>query len=91
MRFISLKTCALRHKIEKDTMEKISYALVIRSIMHVVIHTRLDVFYALSIRSRYQSNSGESHLKIVKNILKYLERTKNVVLVYDGDELIVYG
>jgi hypothetical protein len=42
--------------------------------------------------SRYQSNYGEAHWTIVKNILKYLRRTKEMFLVFGGEEeLIVEG
>jgi hypothetical protein len=37
-------------------MERIPYALAIRSIMYVMIYTRPNVSDALSIISRYQSN-----------------------------------
>ena len=48
--------------------------------------------YALSVTSIYQSDPGESHWTAVKNILKYLRRTKNVFLVYRGEEeLVVMG
>jgi hypothetical protein len=51
-----------------------------------------DVSYALSATSRYQSNYGEAHWTIVKNILKYLRRIKEVFLVFGGEEeLIVKG
>ncbi|KAK8576756.1 hypothetical protein V6N13_015189 [Hibiscus sabdariffa] len=36
--------------------------------------------------SRYQANPGEGHWTTVKNILKYLRRTKDVSLVYGGKE-----
>ncbi|KAK9034773.1 hypothetical protein V6N11_076830 [Hibiscus sabdariffa] len=36
--------------------------------------------------SRYQANPGEGHWTGVKNILKYLIRTKDVFLVYGGEE-----
>jgi hypothetical protein len=42
--------------------------------------------------SRYQSDPGESHWTAVKNILKYFRRTKDVFLVYGGEEeLTVMG
>jgi len=57
-----------------------------------MISTRPDVSYALSVTSRYQSDLGESHWTAVKNILKYLRRTRNVLLVYGGEEeLVVMG
>jgi len=54
--------------------------------------TRPDVSHALSLTSRYQSDPGEEHWTAVKNILKYLKRTKDMFLVYGGnEELVVKG
>ncbi|KAI3751597.1 hypothetical protein L2E82_22687 [Cichorium intybus] len=64
----------------------------LRSIMYAMTCTRPDVSYALSLVSRYQDNPGKAHWIAVKNILKYLRRTKNMVLVLGGsDELKVSG
>src|SRR3989337_211144 len=60
--------------------------------MYAMICTRLDVCYVLSVSSRYQSDPGLAHWTAVKNILKYLRRTKDMLLVYGGDEeLVVNG
>ncbi|OAO97959.1 hypothetical protein AXX17_AT4G08610 [Arabidopsis thaliana] len=62
------------------------------SIMYAMLCTRPDVACALSMTSRYQSDPGESHWIVVKNILKYLRRTKDKFLVYGGsEELVVSG
>ena len=46
----------------------------------------------LVLAGRYQSNPGVDHWTAVKNILKYLKRTKDMFLVYGGNkELIVNG
>src|SRR3954471_22792643 len=74
---------------EIDRMSKISYALAIRSIMYAMLCTRPDVSYALSKTSRYQSNRSESHWTVVKNILKYLRRTKDLFLIYGGEEALI--
>jgi hypothetical protein len=77
---------------EQERMRVIPYASIIGSIMYAMICTRPDVSYALSGTSRYQSNYGETHWTIVKNILKYLRRTKEVFLVFGGEEeLVVKG
>ncbi|KAJ9551125.1 hypothetical protein OSB04_015170 [Centaurea solstitialis] len=77
---------------ELDRMSRIPYASAIGSIMYAMTCTRPDVSFALSMVSRYQGNPGESHWTAVKNILKYLRRTKDVFLVYGGkDELRVTG
>ncbi|KAL0445440.1 UNVERIFIED_CONTAM: Retrovirus-related Pol polyprotein from transposon RE2 [Sesamum latifolium] len=50
-----------------------------------------DVAYALTVTSRYQVCTGEAHWSAVKSILKYLRRTRNMFLIYDGGELILKG
>ncbi|KAK9020229.1 hypothetical protein V6N11_054719 [Hibiscus sabdariffa] len=71
---------------ERERMSQIPYASAIGSIMYAMICTRPDLSYALSMTSRYQANPGEGHWVAVKNILKYLRRTKDVFLVYEGEE-----
>ncbi|KAL4272426.1 hypothetical protein GQ457_13G015890 [Hibiscus cannabinus] len=71
---------------ERERMSQIPYASAIGSIMYAMICTRPDLSYALSMTSRYQANPGEGHCTAVKNILKYLRRTKDVFLVYGGEE-----
>ena len=77
---------------EQCQMSVIPYALAVGSIMYAMIYTRPDVSYALSVTSRYQADPGETHWTAVKTILKYLRRTKDMFLVYGGeDELSVRG
>ena len=87
------KTQCLMTQDERDRMNKIPYASAIGSIMYTILCTRPDVSYVLSTMSRYQSDPGESHWTTVKNILKYLRRTKDAFLLYSGkeDELVVNG
>ena len=73
-------------------MSSVPYASAIGSIMYAMICTRPDVSYALSVTSRYQSDPGKDHWTAVKTILKYLRRTKDMFLVYEGDkELVAKG
>jgi ATP-binding cassette subfamily B (MDR/TAP) protein 1 len=71
---------------ELDHMSKVPYASAIRSIMYPMISTCPDVSCTLSATSRYQSDPGKSHWTMVKYILKYFRRTKDVFLVYRGEE-----
>jgi hypothetical protein len=76
----------------QERMRAIPYASTIGSIMYAMLCTRTDISYALSAMSNYQSNYGEAHWTIVKNILKYLRRTKEAFLVFGGEEeLVVKG
>ena len=80
-------------KDERERMSKIPSTSTIGSITYAMLCTRPYVSYALSITSRYQSYPGESHWTAVKNILKYLRRSKDMFLVYGRlkDDLVVNG
>ena len=67
-------------------MSLVPYASAIGSIMYAMLCARPDVAYALSVTSRFQSNPGEEHWVAVKNILKYLKRTKDLFLVFGGED-----
>ena len=71
---------------DREKMSVVPYASAIGSIMYVMLCIRPDVNLAVSLVGRYQSNPGMKHWTAVKNILKYLKRTKDMFLVYGGDE-----
>ncbi|GJV19095.1 hypothetical protein Tco_1368115 [Tanacetum coccineum] len=56
------------------------------SLMYLMICTRPDISYAVSIMSKYLANPGKNHWEAVKWILKYLKGTANVGLVYGRDQ-----
>ena len=77
---------------DREKMKDVPYASAIGSIMYAMLCTRPDVCLAISLVGRYQSNPGVDHWTTVKNILKYLKRTKDMLLIYGGDkELVVNG
>ena len=63
---------------ERKRMSKIPYASTMGSIIYAMLCTRSDIAYALDIASRFQVDPEEDHYKAVKNILKYLKRTKDI-------------
>ena len=77
--------------VEVHNMQNVPYASAVGSIRYSMMCTRLDVSYALSVTSKFQANPGESHWKAVKNILKYLRRTKDLFFIYGRAELQVRG
>lgn len=74
---------------EHDRMSRVPYASVIGSIMYAITCSHPDVLYALSMVSRYQENPRLGHWTIVKNLLKYLRNTKDMLLVYGGEQELV--
>ena len=72
-------------------MEGIPYASAVGSLMHAMLCTRPDIYFAIGMLSSYQSNRGLEHWIAIKHNLKYLRRTKDFILIYGGDELIPIG
>ena len=73
---------------EIDRLAGVPYTLAVDSLMYVMLCTRPDIYFAVGMVSKYQSNPGPEHYIAVKHILKYLRRTKDYMLMYDGDEFI---
>jgi hypothetical protein len=46
---------------EQSIMSRVSYASAIGSIMYVILCTRPDVLYALSVTNKYQANPIMEH------------------------------
>ncbi|KAJ9544508.1 hypothetical protein OSB04_024215 [Centaurea solstitialis] len=75
---------------DQDKMKLIPYASAIGSIMYAMLCIRPDVAYSISVTSRYQQNPGEAHWVAVKNILKYMRRTKEMFLVFGRSDTYNY-
>ena len=76
---------------EEEDMRRIPYASAVASLMYVMLCTRHDICYAVRIVNRYQSNYGMGRWIAVKHILKYLNRTRDYMLVYSGGDLNPIG
>ncbi|XP_062026284.1 secreted RxLR effector protein 161-like [Rosa rugosa] len=70
------------------------YASLVGSLMYVHVCTRPDIAYSVGILGRFQTNPGHAHWVVGKKVLRYLQKTKDYMLVYkkiDGQELVVFG
>ncbi|KAK8640338.1 hypothetical protein V6N13_008094 [Hibiscus sabdariffa] len=74
---MDVKTAFLNGKLEEDV-----YMTQLEGFVTPGNATKVYLSYDLSMTSGYQANPGEGHWIAVKNILKYLRRTKDVFLVY---------
>ena len=46
---------------EMAEMAKVAYASTLGSLIYAILCTRLDIAYAVSVTSRFQSNPGLEH------------------------------
>ncbi|GJX33127.1 retrovirus-related pol polyprotein from transposon TNT 1-94 [Tanacetum coccineum] len=74
------------HDSDRGRMSKVPYANVIGSLMYLMVCTRLDIAYVVSIVSMYLANLCKNHREAVKCILKYLKGTADAGLVYGRDQ-----
>ncbi|GAA0163100.1 transmembrane signal receptor [Lithospermum erythrorhizon] len=77
----SLDQCP-RNDIEREHMKNVPYASAVGSIMYAQVCTRLDITYVVGVLGRYKSNPGIDHWKAAKKVLRYLQGTKDYMLMY---------
>ena len=85
--FITKDQCP-KTPVEIENMKAVPCASVVESLMYVMLCTRLDICFAVGIVSRYQLNPRREYWTTVKNIIKYLERTREYMLVYQENSLV---
>ena len=78
-------------KDEKEKMAHVPYANAVGSLMYAMICTRPNIYFAIGIVSRFQSNPRLAHWKAVKRILRYLKGTTEYILCYQGSDLRMIG
>ena len=54
-------------------MAKIPYANAVGSLMYVIMCTRPDIAYSMSLVSKFMSNPGKVHWQALKWILRYIK------------------
>jgi len=82
---------SLENPKEKAQMSRVLYASAIGSLMYVMLCTRADVYFAVGLVSRCQSDLGLSYWKVIKRILRYLKGTSDSAMCYQGNDLHLKG
>ncbi|XP_037491202.1 secreted RxLR effector protein 161-like [Jatropha curcas] len=60
----------------------VPYASVVGNLMYAQVYTRPDIAYIVGVLNRYLSNLGPMHWISVKHVLRYLQKTKDYMLIY---------
>ncbi|XP_075103448.1 secreted RxLR effector protein 161-like [Nicotiana tabacum] len=75
-------------------MKNIPYAYVVGRLIYAQVCTRPDIVFVVGMLRRYQNNPTIDHLRVAKKVLRYLQGTKDYMLMYnrlDNFEVIVYS
>ena len=82
----------LRNDLEKEQMCNIPYASAVGSMMYAQVCTRPDIAFVVGMLGRYQSNPGLDHWRAAKKVMRYLQGTKDYMLMFrHTDSLEVVG
>ena len=77
----------LAEEIEQMRLEL--YALAYGSLIYAMVYTKQDIRYIVGIVKWYQSNLGLDNWSVVKNIIKYLKRINDIILIYGCDDMVL--
>ena len=76
----SLMQCP-KNELERKQMEQIPYASMVGSLMYAQTCTKPDISFVVGMLHRYQSTLGLDHWKAAKKVLRYLQGTKEHILI----------
>ena len=74
-----------------DLVGQAEYAQIIRSLMHLVNFSRLDIAYAVCRLSRYTHNPNNDHWSALDRLMKCLRGTMNYGILYSGFPAMLEG
>jgi hypothetical protein len=67
------------------------YASTVGSLLYLVVCTRPDLAVSVGMLARHTAGPGPEHVEALKGVLRYLQGTKSLGIVYTGGtELIAY-
>ncbi|XP_073017954.1 secreted RxLR effector protein 161-like [Primulina eburnea] len=75
-----------KNDLEREQMKNISYASAVGSLMYAQVCTRPDIAFVVGMLGRYQSNPVLDHWKAAKKVMRYLQRTKDYMLMFRRTE-----
>ena len=71
-----------KNDFEREHMKNIPYASAVGSLMYSQVCTRPDIAFVVGVLGRYQSNPGLDHWRAAKKVMRYLQGTKDYMLMY---------
>ncbi|XP_073051205.1 uncharacterized protein [Primulina eburnea] len=78
----TLTTNHLNNDLEREQMKNIPYVFVVESLTYAQVFTRPEITFIVGMLGRYQSNPGLDHWKIAKKVMRYLQGTKDYMLMF---------
>ena len=84
---LSASQCPKTEEVQ-EYMSKVPYSNAVGSLMYAKVCTRPDISQAVGTVSRYMHNPGKEHWQAVKWILRYIQKTLDVGLIFKKDDMV---
>jgi transposase InsO family protein len=75
-----------KNDLEREQMKNIPYAFAVGSLMYAQVCTIPDITFVVGMLGRYQSDPSLDHWRAVKKVIRYLQGTKDYMLMYRRTE-----
>ncbi len=75
-----LKKTFSRYKCFENQLKQ--FQILLSELMHLMIQTRFDLAYSVSRLAQFMSNSTDDHWIALKRVLRYLNETKELSILY---------
>jgi hypothetical protein len=79
---VSCRLIKISDEYTADKDLRISYQSIVKSLMYIMLKTRFDITYFISVINRYVSNLTQTHWQAVKRIFCYLRKTYQMKLMF---------
>ena len=63
-------------------MKAVPCSSVVGSLMYTQVCTCPDIAFVVGVLGKYLSDPGQSYWKMAKKVLRYLQDTKDLILIY---------
>ncbi len=79
---VSCRLIKISDEYTVDKNLRISYQSIVRSLMYIMLKTRSNITYSISMISRYVFNLIQTHWQAIKRIFRYLRETYQMKLMF---------
>jgi hypothetical protein len=67
------------------------YQSAVGSLIYIILGTRPDIIYIISVISRFSANPTEIYINAIKRVFRYLKDTLFIGLVFRGELQLLSG
>ena len=71
---------------DSQRVDQVNYQCAVGHLLYLSTKTRPDIAYAVSDVARFSADPTEEHCIAVKHIMRYLNGTRDMGLLYDGSK-----